>query len=247
MNWDCPYCTTSHIVKENQCTIKQLISTSEKPENIKGFYASFIRCLKCQQYTIIAELHSTVGSGIDRSFFKKLNSWQLMPESKAKPFPKYIPQALIEDYKEACSIVHLSPKAAATLARRCLQGTIRNFCSITGKTLYSEIEILKELVQNGNAPQFVNMDIVHAFDAVRKIGNIGAHMEQDINMIVEVEQHEAELLIKLIEMLFKEWYIARHDRSLALSRIQKLAKDIDERKKESTTKADKEPPEVTLD
>jgi len=32
-----------------------------------------------------------------------------------------------------------------------------------------------------------------AIDAVRKLGNIGAHMEKDINVIVDVDPEEAEL------------------------------------------------------
>ena len=51
-----------------------------------------------------------------------------------------------------------------------------------------------------------------AIDAVRKIGNIGAHMEKDINIIVDVDPDEAQLLIELIEILVKEWYIAKHQR-----------------------------------
>ena len=54
-----------------------------------------------------------------------------MPESDAKPQPEFIPEAIRQDYREACRIRDLSPKASATLARRCLQGMIRDFCAIT--------------------------------------------------------------------------------------------------------------------
>ncbi|WP_372445280.1 hypothetical protein [Clostridium estertheticum] len=37
-----------------------------------------------------------------------------------------------------------------------------------------------------------------AIDAVRTIGNIGAHMEKDINQIVDVESSEAALLIETL-------------------------------------------------
>jgi hypothetical protein len=57
-----------------------------------------------------------------------VRNWGLMPESDAKPQPDFIPKALVEDYTEACRIRDLSPKASATLARRCLQGMIRDFC-----------------------------------------------------------------------------------------------------------------------
>jgi hypothetical protein len=64
-----------------------------------------------------------------------------------------------------------------------------------------------------------------AIEAVRKVGNIGAHMEKDINVIVDVEPHEAQLLIGLIETLIKDWYIAREERKMRLSQISELAKE----------------------
>jgi hypothetical protein len=45
---------------------------------------------------------------------------------------------------------------------------------------------------------------VEAIDIVRNIGNIGAHMEADINVIVDVDPDEAQTLIELIETLFLE-------------------------------------------
>ena len=53
-----------------------------------------------------------------------------------------------------------------------------------------------------------------AIDAVRKVGNIGAHIEKDINVIIDVEPREAELLIGLIEMLLKDWYVVREERQV---------------------------------
>lgn len=47
--------------------------------------------------------------------------------------------------------------------------------------------------------------------SVRRIGNIGAHMEKDINLIVDIEPDEAQKLIKLIELLLQQWYIERHN------------------------------------
>ena len=62
-----------------------------------------------------------------------------------------------------------------------------------------------------------------AIDAVRKIGNIGAHMKKDINMIVDVEPEEARLLIELIETLFEDWYVARYEREQRMDKIKAAA------------------------
>jgi hypothetical protein len=63
-----------------------------------------------------------------------------------------------------------------------------------------------------------------AIDAVRSIGNIGAHMEKDINLIIDVDPGEAEVLIQLLETLFKEWYVNRNDREEQMRQIVAIAK-----------------------
>jgi hypothetical protein len=133
----------------------------------------------------------------------KLQEWNLIPTSKAKTFPVYIPQAIRDDYREACEIVDLSPKASATLSRRCLQGILRDFWTVKPGRLFDEIAQIKDRVDP------LTWD---AIEAIRKIGNIGAHMESDINLIVDVDPDEAGLLIGLVETLLREWYIARNER-----------------------------------
>ena len=120
----------------------------------------------------------------------------------AYKFPDYIPQAIRSDYEEACSIVNLSPKASATLSRRCLQGMIRDFFQISKGSLFEEINAIKDKIPT---EQWA------VLDGLRRIGNIGAHMEKDINLIVDIEPDEAQKLIKLIELLLRQWYIERHN------------------------------------
>lgn len=131
-----------------------------------------------------------------------------------KNYPDYIPSGIRQDYQEACSIVELSPKSSATLARRALQGMIRDFWQIKEENLSKAIKELEDKVDS---------KIWDAIDGVRKVGNIGAHMEKDINTIVEVSPDEATLLIEMIEMLLDEWYIARHDREERADKMKKLA------------------------
>lgn len=70
-----------------------------------------------------------------------------------------------------------------------------------------------------------------AIDSVRSIGNIGAHMEKDIDIIIDVEPEEAQLLIGLIEILIKDWYIAKHERQKHLESIISVAGAKAEEKK----------------
>lgn len=148
---------------------------------------------------------------------------RLIPHGQVKQFPAYIPAALLEDYREACLVKDLSPKASATLVRRCLQGMIRDFCGIRKSRLVDEIAELKRLVETDTAPKGVSAETVEAIDHVRGIGNIGAHMEKDIGLIIPVDTEEAGTLIGLVEMLFDEWYIARRRREERLAAIKGAA------------------------
>ena len=49
--------------------------------------------------------------------------------------------------------------------------------------------------------------------AVLGLGNIGAHMEQDINLVIDVDPNEAGLLIGLIETLIQDWFVGQHERA----------------------------------
>jgi hypothetical protein len=117
----------------------------------------------------------------------------------------------------------LSPKASATLARRCLQGMIRDFCGISKSRLIDEIKELRDQLDASAAPKGVTHETVDAIDAVRSVGNVGAHMEKDVDLIVEIEPGEAQMLIELIEMLFDEWYVERDKRTKRLAEITALS------------------------
>ena len=196
-----------------------------------------IRCANndCRQLQLGIELYTAESPRYVHEQWKEKDlilSRIMLPESLAKPQPSYIPEPIVEDYKEACLIRDLSPKASATLSRRCLQGIIRDFCGISDNTLFLEIDTLKKQVKDGKGPKQVLEETVDAIDAVRKIGSIGAHMEKDINVIIEVESVEAQKLIDLIELLFQEWYVQRHNRAKSLENLLNIA-DVkqEERKK----------------
>lgn len=158
-----------------------------------GWDIEMMRCPSCSKICSIA-----VGVG-DEIKGKRV---MIFPESSAIQFPEYVPESIRVDYEEACSILDKSPKAASTLARRCLQGMIHDFWKIHGKNLNAEITQLKDHVP---AAQW------DAIDAVRSVGNIGAHMEQDVNLIIDISVEEASKLLKLIEHLISKWYIDRHE------------------------------------
>ena len=139
-------------------------------------------------------------------------------------YPDYVPQQLRTDYQEACSIMEGSPKAAATLLRRCMQGMIHDFWGIYEGNLAKEVSKLE-----GRVPQ----SQWKAIDSLRKIGNIGAHMEKDVNVILDVTSDEVCVMRTIIELLFEKWYIARHHEEVVYAGIESIA----QQKKAAKSKA----------
>ncbi|RBM83580.1 hypothetical protein DLR73_17975 [Vibrio paracholerae] len=218
-SWHCPYCDRSAtITSSNYSEQIHQINKNSKHDEI-ALYTSVITCpnSECREYTISAELYLWRFRGIGNGWSTDgdpLLKWLLKPQSQSKQFPGYVPKAIRADYEEACLIRDLSPKASATLSRRCLQGMIRDFFGVKARSLFDEINGIKDKVDP------LTWD---AIDAVRSIGNIGAHMEKDINVIIEVESNEASLLIGLIESLIEDWYVSRYERQKRLQSIVGVA------------------------
>jgi hypothetical protein len=227
-NWTCPHCQRAQSVTDDAYRSTHWhINLQEVAEGRTGVSARAIACANpvCKKLTLAVvfhEDHFVNGSARRKPGGEVLFESQVYPRGSAKPQPDFIPGALREDYFEACLIREESPKASATLSRRCLQGVIRDFCGITRGRLIDEIEALKAAVTDGTAVRGVTEETVEAIDHVRGIGNIGAHMEKDIDLIVPVDPGEAQALIELIEMLFDEWYVARAKRQQTLARISAI-------------------------
>ena len=221
-SWVCPYCGQAATITDENLSSETHGFNNGNRDGQLGVYTVVVVCPndKCRRYAISARLDHVHWKGGWEPIGEPMEEWRLMPRSRAQAFPDYVPQAVVRDYEEACLIQDLSPKASATLSRRCLQGIIRDFWKIKKSRLIDEISELQGKVDGTTWK---------AIDAVRSIGNIGAHMEKDIDVIVEVEPKEAELLTGLIETLLRDWYIARHDREEHLKSII----DVAESKKDS--------------
>ncbi|WP_130927950.1 DUF4145 domain-containing protein [Pseudomonas sp. Sample_14] len=217
-NWRCPYCShASTITAENQSVGFHYFEHNNSLGKELGFQIVSTVCPNndCKEVTLNASFgHTQYVGGRTRLAAPIIQNWALKPSSSAVVFPDYVPDPIRQDYEEACAILNLSPKASATLSRRCLQGIIRDYWKIVKGRLVDEIIALEDKI---------DPDTWAAIDAVRKIGNIGAHMEKDINIIVEVDPEEAQLLLELIETLIKDWYIARFKRQAHLAKIKAAA------------------------
>ena len=250
--WTCPYCGRPVTITPPDHSEVCHFFGRDKEQRMLGVWTQVVICPNqdCREYTITGGLHLVVDnvsaivyrrSVTDRSpvpmvtpakcqqeFSRQAHKvlepepilkWSMRPASFAKQFPEYVPKPIIEDYEEACLIRDLSPKASATLSRRCLQTIIRNSFDIKKGRLIDEINAIQDEVD----PQ-----IWKAIDAVRRIGNIGAHMEKDINLVVEVDPTEAQRLIQLIEMLIEDWYVKKRDNEEKLRALTETADAKDE-------------------
>lgn len=215
--WTCPYCGKPTTITDPLFgSGSEPIGTTESRHGLARIHWRAIACPNkdCREITVDVNLFSYRYEQnkmiIEKYFFQN----QILPDSTAKPFPEYVPKEIRATYFEACKIATLSPKASATLSRRCLQGMVRDFWKISDKpNLYQELEAIKDLVAS---------DTWDAIDGVRKLGNIGAHMEKNINLIVEVDPQEAAILIQLIESLIEDWYMEREKRRIRNATVKAI-------------------------
>lgn len=217
----CPFCNVlSTITDSNIQSTSDFLYKDFADNIIYGLVTYVITCPspECNKAEVFVKKWRTGGDSNIRYILEDddnfIRRWDLEPEANIKVFPNYVPESILQDYKEAKLIVNISPKASATISRRCLQTMIRDFWAIrNAKSLHHEIEAIKDKIDS---------NMYDAIMALKSIGNIGAHPEKDINIIVDVEPGEAEELVWLIETLIEDWYMVRHDRENRISKIKSI-------------------------
>lgn len=228
-DWSCPHCERAVTISPLRQSVKYHDLEIKNNSGMHRFVSRFLVCpnaacrkftLEVALYTLTLEDHPHSGT-VSKSFGDRVSEWALIPPSTAKHFPDYVPEVIRQDYEEACLIRNLSPKSSATLSRRCLQGILRDFWKVKPARLKDEIDQIKTKIDPGTW---------EAISAVRKLGNIGAHMENDINVIIDVEPDEAKILIELVETLLAEWYVAREQRKERMAAVLSVAKEKNEMK-----------------
>ena len=136
------------------------------------------------------------------------------------PISPEIPAEIKNDYIEACNVLPISPKASAALSRRCLQNILHGSGYKVGNgDLAKEIDLLlRELDPIKAIPRRLRETI----DAIRNFGNFGAHPINDkaALQIIEVEPHEAESCLDILEECFEHFYVGP-----AVAKARKVALD----------------------
>jgi hypothetical protein len=99
------------------------------------------------------------------------------------------------------------------LSRRCLSEMLRDFWHVQPGRLIDELRQIK-----GSADPLTWETI----ESVKRIGMIGARMENEGDEIQSTEPGEAALLIGLIETLIQDWYVGRDERRKRLNEMRQL-------------------------
>jgi hypothetical protein len=152
LNWTCPHCARPQVATdENQHRASVYFHVTTLDIGDVGLDVDAVACLneECKKLTLNAWLRRWANrhhGSLHYNLNTEIEHWRLVPSSSAIPQPDSIPAPLREDYYEACSIRDLSAKSSAALARRCLQGMIRDYCKIAKGTLDAEIKALNAAV-----------------------------------------------------------------------------------------------------
>jgi len=209
----CPHCgNIMTLTRANSVSIpifmhNNLLSAGRASVNDEAILAiSYIRCPSdaCQKTVCKIIGLCEEFRGIEK---------QIYPKYKGTPVPENVPDHIANDYIEACMVLEDSPKASATMSRRCLQGMIRDFWEISKNNLHSELEALRGRIDG---------EIIDTLQAFKSIANIGAHPERnsEIDILLSVGDTEAQDLIQMIEFLFDDWYVRASKTKSLFNRIR---------------------------
>ncbi len=149
-------------------------------------------CPACNRATVLHQRYSQT-----RTSYTIEEEVQVRPIGSARrPAPTEVPAEMAEDYDEACKVAPFSQKAAAALARRCLQATL-HARGIKKPNLAGEID---EFINAPSTPSH----LAESVDAIRNIGNFAAHPMKSTQsgQILAVETGEVDWMLDVLEELF---------------------------------------------
>ena len=199
----CPHCGAfvSFGVINVDKSLGEIIRSMSSNQSDSSITDRYIHQLVCTNR--ICHGVSLVASAYERDAESKMKLllellWpQEVPPNRA---PDFLEAEAKQDYDEARMVLHASPAASATLARRCLQYAIRTKLRINKHILFDEI---KEAIKSDELSKTTR----DALDHVRQIGNFGAHPDIDQSgVLVRVSEEEARYTLFVLELLFDDLY-----------------------------------------
>jgi hypothetical protein len=136
-----------------------------------------------------------------------LTTWrQIFPVGASRgPVSREVPKPIAADYIEACNVLPISAKTSAALSRRCLQNML-HAANYRERDLAREIDLL---LNEPDPRKALPHQLRETVDAIRNFGNFSAHPIDDKTtlQVIDVEPHEAEWCLEVIEDLFEHFYV----------------------------------------
>ena len=189
-----------------------------------GFSATM--CPNCKQPIVrLGSIHTYYSGGGVLYGMTDQDSFLAHPKfPRRSPVSKTVPISFREDYLEACNVLAISAKASAALSRRVLESVLSEN-GYTGRDLAKQIEgVLNESDPLKALPASVRETV----DAIRNFGNFAAHPVQDksrLQGVIEVEEHEAEWCLEIIEALFDHYYVRPAETAMRMEALNRKLAD----------------------
>lgn len=219
-NVKCPHCLTDFHDEPTMTTITRGAGLLIEGDGTSWQTRSSL-CPACGRATIVLVSTRWVNVRPPMTSFPNEKEWQVWPKGIARaPLSKEVPEVFANDYREACNTLADSPRASAAMSRFCLQRLLREKAGVRHGDLSSEID---QVLSSGALPS----DLAADLDAIRAIGNFGAHPIKSKNTgeIVDVEPGEAEHLLTVLEELFDFYFVRPAERAAKRGEINKKLAD----------------------
>jgi hypothetical protein len=208
----CPHCNVAINVEWEDTG-----AYADSNNSTVGTEVSVGTCPDCEKL-IVKLVHGTIVHSEYTESISEVKSEEIIyPKFSLRSVESEVPEPYKSEFLEATAILNISPKASAALSRRMLQNILHKQFSIEKRSLADEID---EFIHMQGVPSH----LAGAIDAIRNIGNFGAHPLKDLHSgeIVDVEPGEAEWLLDVLESLFDFTFVQ--------------PKRLDERKKKLNAK-----------
>ena len=198
----CPHCNHNFAPDLSRTSIKHMEKDADGEWAIQYERCQNLECRRLIIQLIRGKFHSFGGASYTLDEHSPYSISFVRPKSAMRNVPPEVPEALKQDFVEACLVLSDSPKASAALSRRCLQHLLHDYARIKARDLATEIQMA---IDSKKLPSHIEDSI----DAIRNIGNFAAHplKSQQTGLIEEVVPGEAEWTLDVLEMLFDFYFV----------------------------------------
>ncbi|NRF12526.1 DUF4145 domain-containing protein [Agrobacterium pusense] len=238
--WRCPFCSTNSLIGRDNLSRTVVPVNGKSKHGNKAIAVTSISCAndECSELALTVNFGDYKVTRTNNGYTNYImNEWDveltknLLPDGVSVSVPASVPAEISITYIEAARIADISGRASAAMSRRCLQGMVRHFFDIPANkrgNLGAELAFVKDRID----PEMWDNLL-----AVSGVGDIGAHMDNNVDQIIDISPEEARILLALIESLFKEWYEAREKRERSSAALKEILVSKRAQQKEAKQKS----------